>query len=117
MNCMKCGREFEDDQAFCPACLELMAKYPVRPDVVVNLPKRQNTAAKKAAPRRKTRSAEEQIARLKRRNRRLAISLCVMIVIAALLTVLSIDALRQLDVQRFLGKNFTTVETAGQSIP
>ncbi len=111
MNCMKCGREFEGDQAFCPACLEEMERYPVNSNVVVNLPKRKDSSLKKPAARKKIRTPEEQIERLKQNNRRLTVWLCLMILIAGLLTWLSIDAFRQLDVQRFLGKNFTTVET------
>ena len=41
MNCMKCGREIDEAQAFCAGCLEEMEKYPVKPDVVVKLPNRQ----------------------------------------------------------------------------
>lgn len=114
MNCMKCGREFEGDQAFCPACLETMSQYPVKSDVVVTLPKRTDSVPKKTSIRRKIRTPEEQIERLKRKNRRLTILLCLVSVIALLLGCLAVGVLRELDVQRFLGKNFTTVETAGQ---
>ena len=111
MNCMKCGREFEGDHAFCPACLEKMERYPVHPNVVVNLPNRKDASAKKSAVRKKVRTPEEQIERLKRRNHRLTLWLCLTILLAGFLTCLSIDAFRQLDVQRFMGKNFTIVET------
>ena len=111
MNCMKCGREFEGDQAFCPKCLELMAQRPVKSDIVIKLPNRRDTAAKKAAPRKRIRTAEEQIRRLKRINTRLVIALCLMTLVAGLLASLSIDFFRQLDVQRFLGQNYSTAET------
>ena len=29
MNCMKCGRETENEAVFCPDCLQIMEKYPV----------------------------------------------------------------------------------------
>lgn len=111
MNCMKCGREFEGDQAFCPKCLELMAQRPVKSDIVIKLPNRRETAVKKAAPRKRIRTAEEQIRRLKRINSRLVIALCLMTLVAGLLASLSIDFFRQLDVQRLLGQNYSTVET------
>ena len=111
MNCMKCGREFEGDQAFCPKCLELMAQRPVKSDIVIKLPNRRETAVKKAAPRKRIRTAEEQIRRLKRINTRLVIVLCLMTLVAGLLASLSIDFFRQLDVQRLLGQNYSTVET------
>ena len=111
MNCMKCGREFEGDQAFCPKCLELMAQRPVKSDIVIKLPNRRDTAAKKAAPRKRIRTAEDQIRRLKRINTRLVIALCLMTLVAGLLASLSIDFFRQLDVQRLLGQNYSTMET------
>ena len=111
MNCMKCGREFEGDQAFCPKCLELMAQRPVKSDIVIKLPNRRDTATKKAAPRKRIRTADEQIRRLKRINTRLVIALCLMTLVAGLLASLSIDFFRQLDVQGLLGQNYSTMET------
>ena len=111
MNCMKCGREIDESQAFCAGCLEVMEKYPVKHDVVVKLPNRQHLMQKKVTPHKRTRTPEEQIARLKRRSRRLAAALCLMILIAGVLAFLSIDVIKQLDVQRFIGQNYSTVET------
>ena len=37
MNCLKCGRE--TDQTFCEGCREEMARYPVKPGTIVQLPK------------------------------------------------------------------------------
>lgn len=111
MNCMKCGREFEGDQAFCPHCLEQMAKNPVKPDIIINLPRRPDASQKKPASRKRARTPEEQIHRLKKFNRFLIISLCLMTLLVGVLTLLSIDIFKQLDVQRFLGQNYSTVET------
>lgn len=111
MNCMKCGREIGDDHAFCSGCLELMAQYPVKPDVVVNLPLHREVPVKKAPPRKKAPAAEEQIARLRRRNRRLVFLVCLLLVVSLLLGFLSAEALRRLDVQRLLGRNYSTAET------
>lgn len=47
MNCMKCGAELKEDQVFCDECLANMARYPVRPNVVVQLPPQQPVAAAK----------------------------------------------------------------------
>lgn len=111
MNCMKCGREIDEAQAFCAGCLEEMEKYPVKPDVVVKLPNRQLLVQKKVSPHKRTRTPEEQIARLKKRNRRLTVALCVTLIIAGALAFLSIDFFKQLDVQRFIGQNYSTVES------
>ena len=111
MNCMKCGREVGSDQVFCPKCLELMDKHPVKPDVVVQLPQRRDASPKKAQPRKKLLPAEEQIFRLKRRNRWMLAGICLLLVINILLTILCVDSFRQLDVQKLLGKNYSTEET------
>lgn len=111
MNCMKCGREIDETQAFCAGCLEEMEKYPVKPDVVVKLPNRQLLTQKKVFPHKRTRTPEEQIARLKKRNRRLTVALCLLILITGLLAFLSIDVIQQLDVQRFIGQNYSSAET------
>lgn len=111
MNCMKCGREIDAEEAFCPICLELMEKCPIRPDVVVQLPNRQESPAKKATSRKRPLTAEEMVQKLKKRNRVLIILSALLLCAIIALTILSVDALRELDVQRFLGKNYNTAET------
>ena len=111
MNCLRCGREVADDQAFCPQCLELMEKHPVRPDIVVKLPQRRDPSIKKTPPRKKAPSAEEQVARLKIKNRWLTVILCVILAAFLLLLSITIDYFRQLDVQKILGQNYSTMET------
>lgn len=111
MNCMKCGREIGNDQTFCPKCLEGMAAYPVKSDALIRLPARQEAPNKKVQPRKRVRTPEEQILRLKKKNRWLAAIVCLLLVISIVLAFLSIDVIRQLDVQKFLGQNYSTVET------
>ena len=111
MNCLKCGREFEDNYAFCPKCLEQMAASPVKSDIVIKLPRRQELSPKKLPSRKKARTIEEQLQHLKKINTRLIVALCLMGIVFALLAFLSFDYFRQLDVQKFLGQNYSTVET------
>lgn len=66
MHCLKCGTELENEQAFCQECLLEMEKYPVKPGVAVQLPIRRETPAARKAPKKRTVSPEEQIARLKK---------------------------------------------------
>ena len=61
MNCMKCGRETQDENAFCPECLAEMEKYPVRPGTVVLLPRRRESTIAKKTGKRHVPSQEEQI--------------------------------------------------------
>ena len=111
MNCMKCGRGIAESEAFCPKCLETMEKCPVKPDVVVQLPNRTDDAVRRPAPRKKVRTPEEQLKQLRKRNRILALIAAVLLLACSFLTYLSVDFFKQLDVQRFLGKNYSTVET------
>ena len=67
MRCMKCGREQETEQVFCDECLLEMEKYPVSPDVKVQLPLRRTQVPRKTQTRRRTLSPEEQIRMLKKR--------------------------------------------------
>lgn len=99
MNCMKCGRELGEEGCFCDHCLEIMAKYPVKPGIAIQLPKKKDLPPlKKAMPRRRTLSPEEQIRVLKKRIGRL--------VIAWLVTLLLLAATLYPTVEYFLGKTF-----------
>ena len=87
MNCMKCGRELKEDGVFCSECLAEMDQYPVKPDTVVHLPRRQsNAGVKKSASRRKHQpSSEEQVNHLRKLVVRLVLALivCVSLLIGA----------------------------------
>lgn len=105
MNCMKCGKKTKDTQVFCDACLEVMAQYPVKPDVHVQLPNR--SPAKKSTHKRPP-SAEEQIARLRSRIKRLK---ALAIILALLFCLVSAALVHLVFTQEDLnwGKNYTYV--------
>ena len=95
MNCMKCGREIPAGQVFCDGCLEVMKKYPVKPDTVVQLPRsRQQNATKKQALRRRPLSPEEQIPVLKRSLRRHKLCIAILVLVIAAATVAAFLQLR-----------------------
>lgn len=75
MNCMKCGREIEEGQVFCDQCLEVMAKYPVKPGIAIQLPHRKETPVLKKMhiKRRQPPTPEELIQKLKKRLRAIVI--------------------------------------------
>ena len=74
MYCMKCGREIEENQVFCPDCLAGMAKYPVKQGTAVVLPRRREAAfVKRVVPRRKTVTPEEQVRKLRRSLRTMVV--------------------------------------------
>ena len=66
MNCMKCGRETENEAVFCQECLLEMQKYPVRPGIVVQLPRRKENASLKKLSKRHAQSTDEQIKTLRK---------------------------------------------------
>ena len=106
MYCLRCGRETEEDQAFCLDCQKEMSQYPVDPNAVVMLPVRKQTAPKKPVKRRI--SPEEQVKLLRRRVRVYA---CLFA--AALITVvcLSIPLIRDIGKEKFqIGQNYSTVK-------
>jgi len=108
MNCMKCGVEVQGDAAFCEKCLAEMEKYPVRPNTVVQIPHRPATV-KKVHQRHVP--PEEQVAALRKRCRRLTAWLIVAwLMIIGLAATLGITTY-ELDVQRWLGQNYSTAET------
>ncbi len=87
MNCIRCGRKAQDEQNFCPDCLQLMGRYPVDPDTVVQLPRRKSAPSPKKIIRRRVLSPEERIAQLRRRTRRLSIAVAVLVLISVLLAI------------------------------
>ena len=104
---MKCGRETVGNEVFCVSCLADMARFPVKPDTTVVIPKRE--APKPRVPQKKGPRPEEIIAQLKNSLRRLRIALAVVI----FLLVLTAGALGYMVAQSMedpaLGSNYSTV--------
>ena len=110
MNCMKCGMETGNEEAFCEKCLAEMEKHPVRPNTVIQIPNRPASGPKKTYQRRIT--PEEQVAALRKKCRRLTIGLVVAWLLIGILGATVGVTVYELDVQRLLGRNYSTVETA-----
>lgn len=83
MKCMRCGRDIEAGQVFCPECLQNMSRHPVNPGTAIRIPRRPDPQLKRAA-RRKAIPEEEQIRILKKRLKLMTILfvICVVILIA-----------------------------------
>ena len=106
MYCLKCGRETDDEQAFCLDCQKEMAKYPVDPNAVVTIPVRKQAPPKKPV-KRKT-PPEDQVRELKRRVRLYACLFAVALVAAICL---SIPLIRDIGKEKFqIGQNYSTVK-------
>lgn len=114
MNCMKCGREISDG-AFCQECLTGMEKYPVKPNIVVQIPNRdQFLQTKKNSRRRKILTDKEKILRYERRIRILT---WINGILAILLTVTLILSLLEYGKAVFLptGQNYSSVPSSTQA--
>lgn len=83
MYCLKCGKETQENQVFCPDCLKDMADNPVKPGTPVVLPSR-SAIEKRAIQKKKQLTPEERILQLQMRLKQLrvlagilALALCV----------------------------------------
>lgn len=112
MNCMKCGRETDEDQAFCQICLLEMEQHPVKPGIVIFLPNQVKQAPKKPTPKKKpVLPPEEQVPALKKKLRRLQILAIFLTLVIGALGYVASRAITELDIQRLLGQNYSTIET------
>ncbi len=108
--CMKCGREIKAEQVFCDDCLAEMEKYPVKPGVVVLLPRREEQPAK-PTPRRKYSAIapEEQVKKLKKWVIGLSIALTLSLTAAAGLGWLVVlDQLEKQQEEPLPGQNYSS---------
>ena len=113
MYCMKCGKEIKENQVFCDACLVIMDKYPVKPGTHIHIPQRPESASNKPVSRKKSFTPEEQIHRLRRRVKRLALALvCVLLALAMTVTLL-VHTVTEYRVNASIGKNYNTIDTTG----
>ena len=83
MHCLKCGREMEEGQVFCQDCLLDMGRHPVDPNAVVFVPKSGASVNQKKTPRKRQRSPEEQVLKLKRKVRLLTVLTVLLFVLVA----------------------------------
>ena len=111
MFCMKCGKEIEEKAVFCDTCLQEMAKYPVKPDVKIFLPRSNApSAVKKSAPRRRTVSVEERMARMKKNIQLLSVVLAVTLLALVLSVALLVESISSEAPQEAIGQNYGTIE-------
>ena len=107
MYCMKCGREVEGGQVFCPKCLEQMEQDPIAIGTPVKIP---SQPSRSNSTRRPTVHLEEDLKRLERSCDRLRI----WVILLAMATVLLAMAAYYKEVAHVvedLGKNYSIVES------
>ncbi len=109
---MKCGREIDEAQVFCPECLTEMEKYPVKPGTVVQLPARPKVApVRKNTRRRPQLNQDEQIKHLKKRVWILRSLLALTMALLITATSFLIWRMNKEDVTILPGQNYTPEET------
>lgn len=85
MKCLRCARETADRQVFCNACLDDMARHPVRSDTPIYLPVRKagDTPKRPARRFRRERTAEEIVLILRKRVRVLTALVVILVMMLA----------------------------------
>ncbi len=112
MNCMKCGREIDENQAFCEICRLEMEQHPVKPGTVILLPNQMKQPPKKQSVRKKPAvPAEEQMPQLKKKLWRLRFLAMFLTLLIAGLVYVNSRVITELDIQRLLGQNYSTFES------
>lgn len=77
MRCAKCGRETQGDSFFCVDCQMDMQAHPVKPGIVVLLPKREEPVPGRRNHPRPAPTTQERLRLMSRKVRLLSIALAV----------------------------------------
>lgn len=111
MNCLKCGRETQEDHVFCDSCRQEMEAYPVRPGTAVMLPQRREEAASKKTKRhvKAPVSMEDQVRRLKKQ--RFWISFTAILIVLALISALVLTYVDYNKKAHRPGQNYSSTQT------
>lgn len=117
MNCMRCGKETEGKDVFCPTCLEDMAQHPVKPGTAIHIPVRQEAPIKKPAKKIKELTPEEQLDNAQNAMQILLITvlglLTTLIIIASVFFyVISLPEAQPEQTQAPMGRNYTITTPA-----
>ena len=111
MKCAKCGRELTAEGVFCQKCLATMARYPVKPGTVIQLPQRKAAAPKKPLFRKRLLTPEEQVIRQKKTIRWLAVMLACTVLLLCLSVALLFRLHSTQETPETIGQNYVTRDT------
>lgn len=110
MNCLKCGRETQESQVFCPACQEVMQKHPVKPGTVIHLPHRDAPSAAKPLPEQWEENNDDQLPKLRRLTRWLTATIALLSLLLCIATGMLIHTLTMGEASSAIGRNYTTAQ-------
>ena len=107
MQCLRCGRETEDERVFCFLCESIMVKQPVKPNTVVTIPERSVRA--RTAIVRKPARVEEDTDHLHRTILQLRLWVCMLM--AALMLCVGVLTWQELSRARepVIGENYSSI--------
>ena len=110
---MKCGRASEDKQVFCPACLEEMEKYPVKPGTPASIPVRPVAPPPRKAPKApRFATPEEHIAYLRKSRRNWVMAFFVILLLLGFVCTALFQQLFPKKTDTPLGQNYGTAQTS-----
>ena len=109
MRCLRCGRENDNQQEFCKACLESMEKYPISPNTLIQLPQRRTgEMTKRQSGKKRAASAEEQLEQLKKLMRWMVLGLILLVTMLCVATAMLVKEYQKPETQPVpLGRNYT----------
>ena len=114
--CMKCGKEISEKQVFCDSCLEVMERFPVKPDTRILLPNRTVPAAAKKSPaRKKVLPLDERFAKAKKAIQWLSLALVISIIALCLSITLLADTIGAEKSNHAIGQNYSTVDAGKEA--
>ena len=113
VNCMKCGREISEGQAFCEECLEIMDQYPVHPGIYVRIPPKKDYEDLRQTRRKKEMTPEEHIVLLRNKIHWLSIAVVALLAASILmgLFILRDFLMPEEEQPSLMAKNYTVTQT------
>ncbi len=106
MQCLRCGKEIDDREVFCPDCLKNMERHPVKPNTVVTIPER--SVRNRNTPPRRPQKPEDNTEALRRTIMQLRLWVCMLM--AALMLCVAYISWQELSRDEGLpiGENYTS---------
>ena len=111
MSCLKCGRETQQSQVFCPACQEVMQAHPVKPGTVIHLPNRDASALdKKPVPEQWEDRPDDQLQKLRILTRWLTAAIALLSLLLCIAAGMLVHTLNTNVKTPTIGRNYTTAQ-------
>lgn len=111
LNCLKCGTEVEEGQAFCPNCLRTIQINAATQDTVLVLPRRQDSASRRNTGKKRPLSVEEKLEQTRTQLRRCRILAAVLALIVVLLSTWIVLLILR-NRKPVVGQNYSTVASS-----